>query len=777
MKSKVKLRKEFSNKTKQKSNTKDILKYTLKPLNPKYKHFKFIGFDIETYLDQNKTHQFYSGGLYFKESDEYWYYSIENHQHECEKLTKKNKTKYIFKGDKEKFIKDLLDWRIFSGNKYVIATSLGFDFSALYYNTKYWNMFETIFSSSKLLLAQIKIKAKSIKEQKKKSKNNKTIKYIDTLNYIPASVEVLGSILNIPKIEKPKFIGTKPKNREERKELLYYNMIDSKISCEFLYFLQNFSNKIGGEVKLTISSSALDLWRRKYLKPALDEVKNIRLEELEKEFDLGFYKINEYKIEKIKIEKFYSGIVKEEFFEGKDARDFIFKAFYGGRTEIYSSGYFSNKQLNKRIFYYDVNSLYPYVMRENYYPFPNSVLKIKSKDYNLLYKNILEKEGVSEVKVKVGGMKYPILPKKLDGKLCFMNGIFEGVYNHNELRYAINKGYEILEIKKQIIYTKVWRPFYFYVNELYNLRLKYQKLGSSFEKIVKLYLNSLFGKFSQRYVDDVQIIDLKKLSGSEQIKLMKDLSKLPFSEKFTVKNDKIIISDKRDSDSIFSFPILSSYTTSYARILMHKYIETYNAIYTDTDSIITFDEIKKTSSYLGDMKLECEIEEAYLIKPKMYMLKPIVKIKGKDYLIKCKGVVKPDYDDFLNLIKGQKIIRNKFSKIKESIRRGIDANTVYNIPKELHLNDNKRYWFDKDFNTSKIQDSIAFYFDEEDYNIKKELKKQRKQAEKEQKLYSQIKSSYDDYLRSDEFDDYAVGDDITKEEFLENEMFFEKNDL
>lgn len=83
--------------------------------------------------------------------------------------------------------------------------------------------------------------------------------------------------------------------------------------------------------------------------------------------------------------------------------DFIKQSFYGGITDAY-------KPFAYNVNSYDVNSLYPYVMRENYFPV-GELHKFKGKF------DILNSDYLGYVKVKVNApinLKYPTLPHHMD---------------------------------------------------------------------------------------------------------------------------------------------------------------------------------------------------------------------------------------------------------------------------------------------------------------------------------------------------------------------------
>ncbi len=508
-------------------------------------------------------------------------------------------------------------------NKTIVATNLGFDLTSLFFDTPFWNDIQITSRGSDILLATYKL-----------TNNNGKIKIIDTFNFVPYSVEKLGAILNSNKLTKPSFWikksngdydAIKPLNSNDEHELMIYNKQDCKISCDFMYFLQKGINEAGGNLKITIASTSLDVWRRSHLK---------------------------------------QNITKENFFI-PEIKDFIFKGYYGGRTEVFKRGYFEN--LN----YYDVNSLYPSVML-NKYPLPQSIQRVNTP----MIKYIQDYEGVCECEVITPhNIKIPLLPKRIDGKLKFPRGNFIGVWNNVELRKALELGYKIRPIK-QVIYTETFNPFESYVKTFYAKRMKYKAENNPMQLVTKLLLNSLYGKFAQKEKQKMTINNLEYLSDDIKKKY------LICPDDLTIKNNYLIKILKEDFDGLFSLPILSSYTTSYARLLMYDYLVTTNPVYMDTDSIVTKSYLPE-SKELGDMKLEYFVERGIFVKPKFYMMNDDVKIKG---------VNKAKSDDFFNIIDGKTVNKIKFSKLRESIRRGIKPNTKINVPKNMSLDDDKRVW-------------------------------------------------------------------------------------
>jgi hypothetical protein len=526
----------------------------------------------------------------------------------------------------------------------IYATNLAFDFLGVFYNeSKNWQMIERggrVYSFKYL--------------QQNNCKKKSFVSFFDTLNVFPASVKKLGDLINIPKMEHPSCFAKIPQNVQEERELIEYCMNDSKISCEFInQILLPFSDKYGIKMKLTIGSLALTDFRTNHLK-----------------FDIHL--------------------------ESEESRQLAFKSYYGGRTETYKRGSYSN------VYCFDINSLYPSVMLKEY-PNPN---KNHYYDKGDMY-GINTYEGLSKVVVFVPDMYLPPLPYRKDGKLLFPTGKFTGYYNHNELRNAMKYGVKILEIGEQLVYPETYPFFTDYIKKHYDERLKLQKEDSPIQYMEKLMMNSLYGKFAFRYDKATTLVTAKEFDYKKHVENVLKVEPL-FDGKF------YNITYATSEPAPYSFPILSSYIASEARIKMYEYLSnpqlSTKIISTDTDSIFLTDyegEIK-TSDKLGDMKLEkgYPVKDGIFIRPKMY----------KTVKFKCKGVQVPhnpiEANEVLQKILNKETIHEqRFVKFKGALRSKIHhkngilkPNEIINVHKTLDLEDSKRVW-SKEFNEFEQQDS------------------------------------------------------------------------
>ena len=574
------------------------------------KHLKvrnIVSIDVETYGVEN---DFYLGGVYSDNGFELF-------------------------TEKELLQEELLQ-RKYVGDVYIVATNLGFDFTAIYYGSKHWEKFKIIMVGSRMV---------EVVYEHQRGK----IVFIDSLNYAQFSVKVMGEILGIPKLEAPSCLGKIPKNKKEFNELAIYNKRDCEVTYKFVKFLQEGFNKLGGTMKITVASTAMDTFRRKYLRfPLKKEVARL---------------------------------------EKPHLRELMFKGYYGGRTEVFKRGKISNMKM------YDINSLYPSVML-NDFPNPNY-----ARHQYQPHKNILQFEGMSDVLLTTHDNYYPYLPVRKE-KLLFPNGTIRGVYTHTALRKAIEQGYNVKKIYESLYYKKTFYPFKDYVTDLYDLRLKYKKEKSPMEIVVKLLLNSLYGKFAQRKMNDIEFFDLNTASDDFLDAFHNDEE----LQAVMTKDNKGFITTDRQCNQAFVFPMLSAYTTSYAQDRLFYFMEKYKAHYTDTDSIVT-NKTMPESNKLGDMKVEYDINKGILVKPKMYMFETPNKI-----IVKMKGLPRATKEQFKDILLGNKVRYTKFSKLKESVRRNMKPNTIYEMEKSVSLEDNKREW-ESGFDADSLQDSEPLIVD------------------------------------------------------------------
>lgn len=385
--------------------------------------------------------------------------------------------------------------------------------------------------------------------------------------------------------------------------------------------------------------------------------------------------------------------------------DFMRKAFFGGATEMYKP-YHLYQDENKFIYSYDVNSLYPNMMKDVLLPcgdiiyFEGNILEQRPGKLAICY---------CEIKAPLD-LDQPFLPVHINNKSVTGVGEFEGVYYSRDIIHAISLGYEI-KIINGYYFTRSEKLFERYVDDLYQMRLTYPK-DDPMNLISKLLLNSLYGRMA---MDDrhasYTVYDKKEFE-----KLMRNKA---FQDKFlNVENfskDKVLVQTKYDN---FKNEFNSNYEqhmtsigiaaaiTSEARIFMqqfknHPELKLY---YTDTDSIYVDkdpQEMNKlfpgiiSSSELGKLKHEYTIVNAIFLAPKCYWLQlsngeNVIRIKGvkKQFIDEALANYSLTFEKFANLL-----IKNEIIQIEQDKWFRDFTNANISISKQAHTikqNQNKR---------------------------------------------------------------------------------------
>lgn len=316
----------------------------------------------------------------------------------------------------------------------------------------------------------------------------------------------------------------------------------------------------------------------------------------------------------------------------QDEQDFCRRSYFGGRCEIF-------KREAKNLNIYDVNSLYPTVMKT--YPIPGEI--ITKSDDPLDF-------GFHDVTVKYPDTYLPVLPFKRDKKLIFPVGIFRGVWFSEEIKLALQEGAEILEHHQGYLFTKETDIFSEYINRFYKIRLE-NPGNNALNITAKLLMNGLYGKFGQREDRETLYFDENK-----EGKIWRNIETF---QKTGLKVQKVF------NRSPFQLVHIASAVTSWARIHMARnYYLPYakNLWYTDTDSIFV-NSLFQVGGTLGDLKHEGTPDFSYFRLPKAYFLqfKDHNKIKLKGFPKKAlENITLSDFKN--NNLKYEKIGINSLKK-------------------------------------------------------------------------------------------------------------------
>jgi len=357
------------------------------------------------------------------------------------------------------------------------------------------------------------------------------------------------------------------------------------------------------------------------------------------------------------------GIYRSNFMDEKDRIPVILGNMYNDLKRSYTGGSVDvYKPSGENIYRYDVNSLYPYVMK-------NSPMPVGTPYY--FEGNIfdVDKDAFGFFNVKVVSpkhIKHPILQVRLntgDGvrTVCPI-GSWSGMYFSEEIKNAEKYGYKF-EVLNGYLFEKCY-IFNGYVDFLYDIkRTSVQKSADYI--ISKLLLNSLYGRFGMSpEIENHIIID------SDCEDEYCDNDKYSVRDILEFNNGKELISYIKRSDydidydkSVNISVAISSAITAYSRIHMSKFknLDDIILFYSDTDSLDFSKPLnnKFIGEELGKLKLEHVFNKAVYLAPKVY---GAITSEGKQHVI-IKGL---KFEGEENHIKYEQLVPllNKDSKLK-----------------------------------------------------------------------------------------------------------------
>lgn len=369
----------------------------------------------------------------------------------------------------------------------------------------------------------------------------KTLIILSSTNYYSQTLASLGKIFGLPKLEFPHGKQVNMADPQDRAQALTYVKRDVEIlTAAMLSFLEFIEREDLGPFAKTLAGQAFTAFRHRFNDQEIMIHANPRALEVER------------------------------------------RAYAGGRNECFVLG-----EIPRRVHVYDINSMYPYVMKTYLYPTrlvsywtsasKDKVLEMIQDDYLV----------VCDARIRTD---YPIFHVKRD-RLTFPTGDFWTTLTTPELIQAFERGL-IVDVKNICIYHP-GNIFEKYVDFFYKARLKAKEEGDAIHDLLfKLFLNTLYGKFGQtnrhwEKVDDADptVIDLQHVYNAELGKY--EWLKI-FGGAVFARNHK-----EDDQEAFNSFPAVAAHVTGYARMLIWSIIETAgreNVYYTDTDSVFVNDD-------------------------------------------------------------------------------------------------------------------------------------------------------------------------------------------
>ncbi len=379
-------------------------------------------------------------------------------------------------------------------------------------------------------------------------------------------------------------------------------------------------DNLGGEVGITTPATAMKTFRRKYLP----------------------HKIH----------------------RGEDAHEFVFSTYCGGRTEVFQR---EASNLN----YYDINSSYPAVMRESMPSGP--AIWWNGEPPDCFTRAGSGYVGFVEASVELDAY-IPILPVKRDGKLMFPSGRINGRWDWAELSRVRDN---VVSYGKSVWFAST--PLLAsMVEDLYPYRdssLPGYDVGLAY--VVKILLNSLYGKFGQ------SAMRRKVVPWSE------DLPEGATPVDGTSLSPVWYIDEEVTAPYIM--PQIAAHVTSLARLKLFDFLAQCgeSLAYCDTDSIIT-SSVLDTSTSLGELKNEFPgvTFHGTFLAPKLYML------RGSDNSVKvvAKGIRERTEATFDTLRAGGTVSSWELEKLGKLAHKGFAKPEMFELKKSLKFKSVKREW-------------------------------------------------------------------------------------
>lgn len=528
----------------------------------------------------------------------------------------------------------------------------------------------------------------------------KNITFLDSYNIVPYSLNEIGKIffdsektLNINEYNSIELVR---KNLVKIRKYLYHDvLILYKMITSFRkkFLLEN----IDITKKITISSIAFYIYRMRFM--------------------------SDIKIRTTRFNNFL----------------FLKKGYQGGINHVcipvMTNGY-----------YYDINSLYPYVMK---------TCEMPLGDFNIIinnFKDISNYFGFIYCSVYVNkDIKiHPLLVKIGKRENIQATGILTGVWFSEEIKYGLTLGIKIIEIYKIYSFEEKKVIFSEYVDFFYTKRIESDnKIDNT---LYKLLLNSLYGKFGMNlnyneikkitkenlYSHELTHVFLNKFSDElYNIKVDYDLYSLTNKYLEQIKESdekekiKKILKLQKNKFSTSNVCVhIAAAISSYARIKLVKDINDliklheHEIYYYDTDCIFTNKRLPEkmiSDNELGKYKLVDEIKKAYFLACKVYTYinkedKEVIKFKG---LKKEEKKNKLNFEIYENIYISMKEIEEKkinvleytFNTLKKNLtdfsiyEKEFSFKPIFNSNKYINIYDSKNSWV-----ATKLLHKINYFF-------------------------------------------------------------------
>jgi len=384
----------------------------------------------------------------------------------------------------------------------------------------------------------------------------------------------------------------------------------------------------------------------------------------------------------------------------KDHNELLREAYVASRVEVF-------RRRGKDLYQWDINSSFPASMTK---PCPGEYQKTTKRPpegHDLFFADVTFDVPHCPDGCDLPKLFFPPLPLKRDGKVYFPTGKWRAWVSGPDFRLAEELGC-VSRVHSIMVYDER-DDLAGYVHDIYARRVA--ATDEYMKEVLKILLNSLYGKWGEGEEKEVVLVNPRSraevaVPGAEM--LAPGVWKIP------------IVKDIPHQH----IPWAATITARSRRLIYDGLIFCPDALYCDTDCVVTHRADMPSSDRLGDYKLEAKIDEGYFVAPKMYQLlgvetkdkktgqmKKIDKVKAKGF-----SGIKPHAfpwlvdgnlprvdlesggaDDDWNCapctdVKTRKpaLAVRRMTRLKEIARLGLSDPVDRSIIKGVHLGDDKR---------------------------------------------------------------------------------------
>lgn len=445
--------------------------------------------------------------------------------------------------------------------------------------------------------------------------------FADSLFLFKSSLKKIGEMIGMSKGEVSDFAT------DNWNELRDYNELDCRVLYKALKDLERELFEMGGELKLTLASSAMALFQTVYLGGEIETLASVN--------------------------------------------DLTRKSYYASRVEVFT-------RECERARYYDVNSSFPWSMQQS---LPGKFLGRRN---DLLRKPPGGRRYIADVSVHIKDCYLPPAPfRDADDRILFPTGKWRANFTDVDLRLLESEGHTIEKLHS-VDWFDEFLDLGRYVADIYDKKAK----STGFKReVYKMLLNALYGKFAETETKQKLVIHPVNLDcpHKPQHAGRECWTALPMPGLYT-REDKLHLNHVHVPISAF----VTAYSRGLLFRCLKRCERIYycdtdsvvcgeNDIFPDAtspDQIVGF-----TGEDVGQMKMEYAISKGHFAAPKLYMLDAVEPKAGmKDFwgpkaresnkiVVKSKGFSRLDGTSYLQLVAGEAVTLKRMSGIKENVRK------------------------------------------------------------------------------------------------------------